>query len=329
MSVAIVGAGVSGLTAAYALQPGPRGPAVRGRDAASAGTSRPCPSRRRPGPLPVDTGFIVYNERTYPRFTGLLAELGVETQPSDMSLGSACHACDVEFSSRGCRRLLRPPRRLRPAGPLADDRGHPAVLPRRTRTARHADAPSRETLGDYLDDRGFGSGFRDHFLVPITSAVWSTAPDRILDFPVDYLLHFLDNHGLIGVGRALQWRTVTRRFDGVREAHRRARSPRGRCGPVTRSSASCATTSGSRSARRPARPNAFDAVVMATHADDALAVLHDADTRERAALGAFEYSTNQVVLHTDRAAHAAPTPAPGHRGMSTRRTAGDPATRSR
>ena len=159
---------------------------------------------------------------------------------------------------------------------------------------------SRATLADYLDDLGFGRGFRDHFLVPITSAVWSTASDRIVDFPIYYLLRFLDHHGLIGVGRALQWRTITggsiryveRILDRIGRDVVRAGDPVVdvvRTGPevVVR------TRSGS--------SDAFDAVIMATNANDALRLLHDADTRERDALAAFDYSTNRVVLHTDSA----------------------------
>ena len=173
-----------------------------------AATSRPSALRRTTGSIAVDTGFIVYNEHTYPKFVRLLAELGVATQPSDMSLGSTCRACATRVQLARRRRLVRPAApRVRP-GPLADDRGHPALLPRRPRRLDGGRA-TRDTLGDYPRRRGFGQGFRNHFLIPITSAVWSTAPDRILEFPVDYLLRFLDHHGLIGYGNALQWRTVT------------------------------------------------------------------------------------------------------------------------
>lgn len=285
MKVAVIGSGISGLGAAHVLSRA-HDVEVFEREPRAGGHTR---TIRHAG-LALDTGFLVHNVRNYPLLTRLFDELGIVTQPSEMSFSVAC-PCGLEYSGR---RPFAQPRRA------ADPRflGLLGEIGRWLTTAKRSlgDLDESWSLGRYLDERRFSRRFRRHFLVPLTAALWSTAPGRALEYPAASAIRFFDNHGMLGFGRP-EWRYVTGGSDGYVRAI------------ADRLDAQLRLGNGVRSLRRSfggvelrtddGTAHAFDTVVVATHADQALALLEDPTDDERRALGAFDYTTNEAVLHTD------------------------------
>jgi predicted NAD/FAD-binding protein len=299
--VAVIGSGVSGLTAAYVLRRSHQVTLFEadGRLGGHADTHDVIESSGRK--LAVDTGFIVHNARTYPTLLRLFRELGVATAETDMSMSVRCDGCGLEYSggqglggvlAQG-RSLLKPNfiRML-----LEISRFH------RQARAVLAAAPDSQTetltMAEFLRKGGYSAYFGAHFVAPLIAAVWSCGPNTALQYPARYLFAFLDNHGMLSVGGSPQWRTVT---GGSREYVRRVGAEIGdvRTGTPVRS----VTRPGSGPAVQ-VRDNAdqvsdFDAVVIATHPDQALRLLADPTVAEKTALGAFDYSSNPAVLHND------------------------------
>ncbi|MER5674740.1 NAD(P)/FAD-dependent oxidoreductase [Pseudonocardia alni] len=296
-TVAVVGSGVSGLTAAYLLSRShdvtlyeadarPGGHAHTHELASSDG-----------GTTHVDSGFIVHNDRTYPNLLRLFGELGVSTQDSDMSMSVRCDGCGLEYAGA---------RKLGGLFPQASNVARPAylrMLGEVVRFHRHArrvlteESAGDVTLGAFLAIGGYSRYFVQHFMIPVVSCVWSAGAALSLDYPARYLFTFLDHHGMLGIGGSPQWRTVTggsrsyvdrvvKQLPAVRTATPVRSVLRSTAGVEVRDDADTVA--------------AFDHVVLATHPDQALAVLGDGATAdERAVLGAFTYSRNETWLHHD------------------------------
>lgn len=291
MRVAVIGAGIAGLGAAHALSR-VHDVEVFERDTRPGGHANTVTvPRPGGGELHLDTGFLVHNEHNYPLLSRLFRELGVQVQDSDMSFAVSCPSSGFEYSAV---RLWSQPRTL----------VNPAVLGlfreviRFLRTGHNAldERHEHSTLDDYVTKEGYSRRFRDLYLVPFASALWSTAPAQTLAFPVSYAVRFFQNHGLLGFRRH-QWRTVT---GGSRTYVQAITAPLGhrlRLGAEVRAIVRGADGVEVRTADDVAHH--FDAVVVAAHAPQALAMLADADERERAVLGAFRTTLNSTVLHTD------------------------------
>ena len=291
MRVAVVGTGIAGLGAAYALSR-VHDVELYERNPYAGGHTNTIAVGRANREVALDTGFIVMNEPNYPALTQLFRELGIRTQDSEMSFSVSCRRCGLEYSGR--RPLAQPRNALDPRF-----RRLVADIVRFLRTARTAlDDPryATATLAEYVSEERYSRAFVDHYLVPLASAIWSTAPATTLDFPVGYAVRFFENHGMLGFRRH-RWKTVcggSREY--VRALLARIRVPVQLGTPVVgaaRDSAGVELRMADGSTKR------FDRAVIASHADEALALLADSSTEEQRLLGAFSYTTNETVLHTD------------------------------
>ena len=294
MRIAIVGAGISGLTCAHLLHREHDVVVFEAADTAG-GHAHTVEVETGAGVHAVDTGFIVFNDRNYPGFERLLADVDVPTQPSTMSFGVS-DGRGFEYNSASPNGLFARRRHLvNPAFQrmIAD-------LVRFNRNARRLLGSNADpSLGEWLAAGGYGEMFVERLIVPQVSAVWSADPRARWSFPARFVAEFFDNHGMLSLRRRPQWQTVRSGSRTYVEAVTRPWRSRLRLDtPVEKI---CRAADGVRIGTRRHGEERFDLLVVATHSDQALALLRDPSDREREILGAIPYQRNEAVLHTDAA----------------------------
>ena len=294
-SVAVIGSGVSGLTAAYVLGRD-RDVSLFEADDRFGGHAH----THQVDEQAVDSGFIVHNDRTYPLLRRLFAELDVEVHPTEMSMSIRCDGCGLEYAGgRGAtgifaqRRRVADPRFLRL---LTSIKRYQRLALALLDQEESADDP--QTYGDFLHRHGFSDHFTAHYAIPVVSCVWSSGQETALAYPARYLFEFLKHHGFLSISGSPQWFTVR---GGSRSYVRRVTAAVGDVRSSTPIRAVSRKPDGVELLDAHGVVHRADSVVIATHADDALALLTDATDDERRILGAFAYSRNETVLHRDAA----------------------------
>ncbi|WP_226596410.1 NAD(P)/FAD-dependent oxidoreductase [Marinobacter nauticus] len=293
--IAVIGAGVSGLTAAWLLADKHDVHLFEAGDYAGGHTNT---EQVEAGgrTWPVNTGFIVFNDWTYPNFIKLMDRLGVASEVSNMSFSVDCHASGLQYNGTSLNTLFAQRRNLFNLNFLKMIR---EILRFNKETRADLTAgtiPDGETLGEYLNRNGYSRYFRNYYIVPMGAAIWS-APEIVLEqFPIRFFLQFFNNHGMLSVDDRPTWRVISggsatyvnRMMDKLRErTHLNS--------PVTsvKRDADGVTLVANGQEHR------FDQVIFGCHSDQALAMLDDATDDERSILGAIAYQKNDVVLHTD------------------------------
>ena len=294
MRIAVIGSGISGMVAAYHLS-GKHDITVFESGDYIGGHTNTVDVDRAGRHYAIDTGFIVYNDWTYPNFIALLDELNVSWQPSQMSFSVRCDKSGLEYNGTTLNSLFaqrsnlaRPSFLRMVADILRFNRRAPALL------LQHQDNPS---LGGYLSREGYSRYFVEHYIVPMGSAIWSSRPAELLGFPARFFIEFFSNHGFLSVNDRPTWRVVR---GGSREYTKRLTAPYAARIRLNTPVASLL--------RRPNRVSLrlkngtvehFDRVFLACHSDQALQLLSDPSPEERGILGAIPYQENEALLHTD------------------------------
>jgi uncharacterized protein len=296
-SIAVIGSGIAGMSAAWLLSQ-KHDVTVYEKNDRLGGHSNTVMVNTSLGETPVDTGFIVFNDATYPNLIALFQHLGVETSISDMSFGVSLRGGETEYSSVdtsaflcGGRNLISPRFWSMTWDLLRFYRSAPLDL-LRTRD-------QLISLGEYLDQRGYGDAFQRDHLLPQAAAIWSASMGEIHQYPARAFVRFFENHGLLKLKGRPKWRTVE---GGSRAYVEKLTAPY-----VERTRLNAGAVSVRRDGAgvwvrdAQGRIERYDNIVVATHGDEALAMLEDASAEERNVLGAFQYAKNRAVLHTDSA----------------------------
>ncbi len=293
--IAVIGSGISGMAAAYLLSRKHEVHLLEREERLGGHThTHAIPTSR--GVLPIDTGFIVHNDRTYPNLVKLFRQLGVERQKSDMSFGVSCQKTGFEYSSRGLGGLFAQKSnwlRLRHYRFLGEilrfNREAPKVL--------DDPAGATMTLGEWTRANDFSEDFSRYYLYPMAAAVWSTSLEEIDEFPAVTLVRFFANHGFLGVDTHPQWYVVkggSSEYVAPLTAPYRERIRTGVEIAAVRRSWDAVQVS-----YADGHTEAFDEIVFACHGPQAMGLLADATPLERSVLGGFLTSRNETVLHTD------------------------------
>ncbi len=295
-NIAVIGSGIAGMSAAWLLSQR-HDVTLYEKNDRLGGHSNTVMVNTSLGPTPVDTGFIVYNDLTYPNLVAMFEHLGVPTKRSDMSFGVSLNGGRMEYSSVGAAAFLCGGRNLM----------SPRFWSMTWDLLRfYRDAPlemlrSRDemiSLGDYLKRRGYGDAFKDDHLLPQAAAIWSASLADIHHYPACAFVRFFENHGLLKLKGRPEWSTVE---GGSRAYVEKLTAPYAARARLNTGAVSVRRDAGGVVIRDAQGHTArYDDVVIAAHGDEALAMLEDPSAEERRLLGAFRYVKNRAVLHTDR-----------------------------